>query len=98
MRNIIPITDLQQKTRKYVQMVRETGKPIVITQRGRPAAVLASADDFEGYLVTLDEMSYPDSQERLARAKRDLDAGRGITLEAFLSKKQKQKQKQKRRG
>jgi prevent-host-death family protein len=96
MRNIIPITDLQQKTRKYVQMVRETGKPIVITQRGRPAAVLASADDFEGYLVTLDEMSYPDSQERLARAKRDLDAGRGITLAAFLSKKQKQKPK--RRG
>lgn len=93
MRNIIPITDLQQKTRKYVQMVRETGKPIVITQRGRPAAVLASADDFEGYLVTLDEMSYPDSAERLARAKRDLDAGRGITLEAFLKKKQKPKRR-----
>ncbi len=93
MRNIIPITDLQQKTRKYVQMVRETGKPIVITQRGRPAAVLASADDFEGYLVTLDEMSYPDSEERLVRAKRDLDAGRGITLEAFLRKKQKPKRR-----
>ncbi len=93
MRNIIPITDLQQKTRKYVQMVRETGKPIVITQRGRPAAVLASADDFEGYLITLDEMSYPDSEERLARAQRDLDAGRGITLEAFLRKKQKPKRR-----
>jgi prevent-host-death family protein len=93
MRNIIPITDLQQKTRKYVQMVRDTGKPIVITQRGRPAAVLASAEDFEGYLVTLDEMSYPDSEERLARAKRDLDAGRGITLEAFLRKKQKPKRR-----
>jgi len=92
-RNIIPITDLQQKTKKYVQMVRETGRPIVITQRGRPAAVLASADDFEGYLVTLDEMSYPDSEERLARAKRDLDAGRGITLEAFLAKKHKPKRR-----
>jgi len=90
---IIPITDLQQKTKKYVQQVRDTGEPIVITQRGRAAAVLASAEEFEGYLVALDEMSYPDWREKLERAERDLAAGRGITLEAFEKKKAKRRRR-----
>ena len=91
MQNIIPITDLQQKTKKYVQQVRETRRPIVITQRGRPAAVLASADDYESYLVTLDEMSYPDWRARLARAKRESKAGKGIELGTFLKKRAKRR-------
>lgn len=81
---IIPITDLQQKTKKYVQQVRETGEPIVITQRGRAAAVLASAEVFEGYLATLEEMSYPDARQRLERAKREIKEGRTVELESFL--------------
>ena len=93
MLHIIPITDLQQKTKKFVDRVRETGHPIVITQRGRAAAVLASTDDFEGLLITMDEMSYPDWRYRLNRAKRELKAGKGISLNAFLKKYGKQKRR-----
>ncbi len=93
MLNIVPITDLQQKTKKYVDRVRTTGLPIVITQRGRPAAVLASAEHFEGYLVTLDEESYPDWEARLRRAKRESKAGAGIELEALLSKPRKRRRR-----
>ena len=91
MRNIIPITDLQQKTKECVERVRATGIPLVITQRGRAAAILASAENFEGYLVTLDEMSYPDWEAKLRRAAKELDAGGGIELETFLKKKRKRK-------
>lgn len=93
MQSIIPITDLQQETRKYVQQVRDTKRPIVITQRGRPAAVLASADDFEGFLVTKDEMSYPDWRARLSRAERESKAGKGIALETFLKKKARRRRR-----
>jgi prevent-host-death family protein len=89
MLNIVPITDLQMKTKKYVKMVQETGDPIVITQRGRVAAVLSSAEDFEGHLMTLDEMSYPDWQKRLARAERELRQGKSIELEAYLKRRRK---------
>lgn len=88
---IIPITDLQQKTKKYVQQVRETGRPIYITQRGRAAAVLISAEEFEGYLLTMDEMSYPGWRHRLGRAKQELDAGKGIPLETHLKKRAKRR-------
>jgi prevent-host-death family protein len=94
MLNVVPITDLQQKTKKYVKMVQDTGQPIVITQRGRAAAVLSSAEDFEGHLMTLDEMSYPDWQRRLARAERELREGKGIELNEYL----KRRKKSRRRG
>lgn len=93
MLNIVPITDLQQRTKKYVERVRATGKPIVITQRGRAAAVLASADEFEGFLVTLDEQSYPDWQARLRRAEREGKARKGMELEAFLRKEKKRRRR-----
>lgn len=93
MRNIIPITDLQQKTKKYVDRVRATGIPLVITQRGRAAAVLASTEDFEGLLITLDEMTYPDWKARLRRAMKELNEGKHIELEAFLRKEKKRKRR-----
>jgi prevent-host-death family protein len=88
---IIPITDLQQKTKKYVQQVRETGEPVIITQRGRAAAVLTSAEAFEGYLATLEEMSYPDWRQKLERAKRELDEGKGIPFETYLKRRAKRR-------
>jgi len=87
MLNIVPVTDLQQKTRKFIKQVRETGHPIVITQRGRPAAILSSVEDFEGTLMTIEEMSYPDWRDRLETATRDLDSGKGATLETYLKKR-----------
>ena len=93
METIIPITDLQQQTRKYVKQVRATGKPIVITQRGRAAAVLASVEDFEGYLIMADEMRYPDWRERWARAEAESAAGKGIELEAFMKKEARRRKR-----
>jgi prevent-host-death family protein len=93
MKNIVPITDLQQKTKKYVDRVRVTGIPIVITQRGRAAAVLASAADFEGYLITVDETAQPDWRARLEKGVRELDEGKGIELDAFLKKSKKRKRR-----
>lgn len=93
MQNIIPITDLQQKTKKYVERVRKTGVPLVITQRGRAAAILASAEDFEGLLITLDETSYPDWQAKLRRALQESKAGLGIELEELLAKEKKRKRR-----
>lgn len=46
--------------------------------------------DLESYLVTLDEMSYPDWRERLERAKRESAGGNYITLEELLKQRRKQ--------
>ncbi len=87
MNKIIPISEFQVRAKKWVDQVRETDQPVIITQRGKPAAVLVSCDEFEGLQATRDEMSYPDWKERLARAEKEFTAGKGVTLEEYLSKR-----------
>lgn len=84
---MIPISDLQTKAKKYVDQVRETAQPIIVTQRGRASAVLVSYESFEGLLATQDEVGFPDWKRRLARAERESHEGRGVPLESYLRKR-----------
>ena len=87
MDKIIPISELQTRAKKVVEGVKHTRDPVVITQRGRPAALLVNYEDYEGMVATLEEMSQPDWRERLAEAERDSKAGKGIELEEFKAKR-----------
>ena len=40
-----------------------------------------------GDLATRDELSYPDWERRLQRAKRESEQGRGVSLEAYLRRR-----------
>jgi prevent-host-death family protein len=87
MDKVIPISDLQSQAKKYVDQVKETDQPVVITQRGRAAAVLVSYDAFEGFLATRDEMSYPDWEQRLRRARAESARGKRTTLDAYVKRR-----------
>lgn len=86
MDKIVPISDLQAKTREIVEGVKKTRTPVVITQRGRPAALVVNYEDYEGMLHTLDEMSYPDWQQRLKEAEEDSRKKKGISLQKLREK------------
>lgn len=87
MDKVIPISDLQSQTKKYVDQVKDTDQPVVITQRGRAAAVLVSYDTFEGFLATRDEMSYADWKRRLPSARRESHEGKRVTLDAYVKRR-----------
>ena len=89
MDKIIPISDLQSKAKRYVDQVRKTDEPIVVTQRGKAAAVLVSYESYEGFLAARDEMSFPDWPKRLDRAQREAAAGKGTSLEAYRRKRKR---------
>lgn len=44
---IIPITDLRHDAAKVLKQVKDTHDPLVITQRGRAAAVILSVEAYE---------------------------------------------------
>jgi prevent-host-death family protein len=44
---IVPVSDLRQGAAALLKRVRESKKPVVVTQRGRAAAVLLSIDEYE---------------------------------------------------
>lgn len=87
MEKVIPISDLQSKAKKYVDQVKETDQAVVITQRGRAAAVLVSFEAYEGFLATRDEMGYPDWDRRLRRAQAESQRGKRMSLDAYVKRR-----------
>ena len=76
---IIPVTDLRQDAATVMRQVRSSKEPIVITQRGRPAAVMMSAEAYE--------RSEHDRELLLllARGEKEIAAGKGHSLDAVLA-------------
>ncbi len=93
MEKIVPISDLQVRAKTIVEGVKQTRDPVIITQRGRPAALLVNYEDYEGMVATLEEMSQPDWRERLAEAERASKAGKGIELEEYKARRAKRGKK-----
>ncbi len=76
---IIPITDLRQDAAAALKRARDSRQPVVITQRGRAAAVLVS---IETYKASEQER---DLLRLLAKGDREIAAGKGHDLEAVLA-------------
>ncbi len=76
---IIPITDLRQDAAAAIEQLKSSGEPLVVTQRGRAAAVLLSLEAYER-----------SERERallhlLAQGEREIAAGKGPTLDEVLA-------------
>jgi prevent-host-death family protein len=44
---VIPVSDLRQDAAVVLKKIRNSREPLIITQRGRPAAVLLSVEEYE---------------------------------------------------
>ena len=77
--NIIPVSDLRQDAAKVIKRVKDSREPIVITQRGRAAAVMLSVEAFE--------QSERDREllRLLAKGEKEIEAGEGHDLESVLA-------------
>jgi len=75
---IIPVTDLRQDAAAVMKRVRQSGQPVIITQRGRPAAVILSVDGYK-------RAEYERQLLRaLARGEKEIAAGKGHDLSSVL--------------
>ncbi len=45
--NILPVSDLRQDAAKILKKLRDNKEPIIITQRGRAAAVIIGVEAYE---------------------------------------------------
>lgn len=77
--DIIPVSDLRQDAAGTLRRVSRSNQPLVVTQRGRAAAVLMG---IEAYQRSERERAI---LRLLAQGERDIRAGRGTDLEAVLA-------------
>jgi prevent-host-death family protein len=73
--DIQPLTAFRANVASFVDQVRETGRPLVLTQHGRSAAVLLGAADYEALIEELEVLRDVQISER------QLAAGKGIPHE-----------------
>ena len=76
--DIRPVSELKAQTRKVLADVRASGRPMVITVKGKPAVVLLDAAAFERRERALALAA------RLARGEQDIRAGRTRPAREFL--------------
>ena len=77
--NIIPVSDLRQDAAKILKQLQKNKDPMIITQRGRAAAVIIGVDAYEKF-----------EQEReilrlLAKGDREIENGEGYDLDTVLA-------------
>jgi len=76
--DIRPATDLKNKSNQLLRQVQTTRRPILLTQKGKPAAVLVDVKEFAEKLAS----------KRLARllkqAEMEIAAGKGRDIDEFF--------------
>lgn len=76
---MIPVSELRQDAAAALRRLRTSRQPLVVTQRGRAAAVMVSIEEYERaererHILQL-----------LARGEKEIRAGRGYDLDAVLA-------------
>jgi antitoxin YefM len=75
-------SDLRRNLSATLDSVAEDHEPVIITRdRGKPAAVLISLEDFASYEETRHLMRNPRNAKRLLEAVSDLERGEGTVHE-----------------
>jgi prevent-host-death family protein len=77
--NIIPITDLRQDAARVLKRIQDAKEPVIITQRGRAAAVMMSTGAYEKAEHDRELLRL------LARGDKEIAAGRGYDLETVMA-------------
>jgi prevent-host-death family protein len=75
---IVPVTDLRQDAAGVLKRLKKSQDPLVITQRGRAAAILLSLDAYEKSREEREILRL------LARGEKEIASGKGHTLESVM--------------
>ena len=79
MPNIVPISDLRQGAAALLKKVKDSREPVVVTQRGRAAAVLLSIDEYERREQDKEIL------KMLVQGEKEIAAGVGHNLDEILA-------------
>ena len=73
--SIVPISDLREDAANILDRMKKSHEPVVITQRGRAAAVMVSVEEYERSTHEREILRL------LAQGDREVAAGKGYELE-----------------
>ncbi|MGH7321528.1 MAG: type II toxin-antitoxin system Phd/YefM family antitoxin [Candidatus Rokuibacteriota bacterium] len=82
MARTLPISEVKARLPELVTGVDEREETVVVTRKGKPAAVLVNYSEYERMRETIDVLGDPELMKQVARSRRFYAAGRrGLSFE-----------------
>ncbi len=78
MDSIHPVSDFSRKPAEHIKRLKETGRPEILTVNGKAEVVIQSAKAYEEMVDLIGTL------EKIARAAKEHDEGRGIPVDEFF--------------
>jgi antitoxin YefM len=82
-KNILSITEARKKIFDIAEDVQKPGHFYTLTDKGRPKAVLLSADEFDSMVEDLEILGDPQAMTRIKKAEKEINKGEYVSLDAL---------------
>ncbi len=93
----LPISEVKARLPELVTGVQEREEEIVVTRKGKPAAVLVNFGEYERLKETIDVLSDADLMKQIRRSRRFYAAGgKGLSLEDIFGETRERPQRRAR--
>ncbi len=79
--SIIPLTEAKSRLSEIADEIHRTHERVSVTRNGREYVVIMSAEDLDSLEATIELLSDPSAQARIAQAEADIDGGDATTLD-----------------
>jgi len=83
----VGVHELRKDLTRLLSLVREDGTDVVVTQQGKPVALLVDVEKYLEMKQALDEFSNPDYLTALLNARREIREGKGVAAEEVFANK-----------
>lgn len=83
----VGVHELRKNLTKLLSSVKEDGTEVVITQQGKPVALLMDIEKYLEVKQALKEFSDPEYLADLLEARKEISEGKGIPAEEVFAKK-----------
>ena len=98
MARILPISDVKTRLPELVTDVEDRDEEIIVTRKGRPAAIILNFDEYESMQATLEVLSDPTFADQVRRGRAYFaKGGKGLTIEQVFGDRPKPRRRSSRR-
>ena len=84
-RDINSLSDFKRNTPKFIQQMKDTGEPVVLTVNGRAEIVVQDAEAYQKLMAEVDRLH---TIEGIKRGLNDVEEGQTISLSALTRKEE----------
>lgn len=77
---VLPLSEVKARLSEIAEEVDRTHERVHITKNGKDYVVLLAAEDLESIEATLELLTDPAAQERIAQARGEISRGEGMSI------------------